>query len=85
MTRNKQNFLSKYPNFYFVKYIKGDIREIKNSVNFEFEFVINAATDGNIANHKSNPKESYDTIVKGTENLINYISNSKKMLGLYMS
>ncbi len=69
LSRNPEKFLTKYKtHFESVSFIKGDISSFE--FNKDLDFVIHAATDANIANHRSNPLESFSTIVDGTRNVL---------------
>ncbi|MEI0528422.1 NAD(P)-dependent oxidoreductase [Brachyspira intermedia] len=72
LTRSFSKFILKYPKFkyYNLDYIEGDVRTFELSKNTHYDFLIHAAND-NL--EEVNPKEMYNLVTEGSNNII-YLS-----------
>ena len=74
LSRNPEAFLVKYP-FYkneeSISFVKGDIQTFEFPSK-TFEFIIHAATDADAKLNEENPLLMLDTIIMGTNNILNF-------------
>ncbi len=87
LTRNIDAFLSKFShfsNYSFIKYIQGDVRDLKN-VSGEYTHLIHAATDASAYLNENNPKQMFDTIIHGTQQTLDFAVEKSIKRVLFLS
>ncbi|PCS23996.1 NAD-dependent epimerase/dehydratase family protein [Candidatus Enterovibrio escicola] len=89
LTRNKGKFSSSYPYLSTatcLHVIEGDIRELDiDLLDKSTDYIIHAATDTNASLNQNNPLLIADTIVQGTQNVLNLARNHSVTNILFLS
>jgi dTDP-glucose 4,6-dehydratase len=77
VTRNRQQFLERYPHFseaYFlsaIRWVEGDVRNLPSIRASKIDYVIHAATDTRATVQADDPYHTFSTILQGTEQVLN--------------
>ncbi len=88
LSRNPQEFLQKFPKFRMFKNVnwyQGDIRNVKLPKNKYTHLVHGAATNASDTYEGISGLNKFETIVDGTRNLLNNISDTEHIKLLYIS
>jgi nucleoside-diphosphate-sugar epimerase len=86
-TRNSQDFLLKLPhlkNKSFIDYIEGDICNL-NDLSGEYTHLIHAATEASADMNDNNPRQMFNTIVTGTQRVLDFAKDKSIERILFLS
>lgn len=86
LSRDSNSFLVKHPHIKTQDFIQWANVDIKHEFNLDFipDFVFHMATDVPV-NKANNTKESYDSIVSGTKNVLSFLSKKKHKVKLLLT
>ena len=86
LSRDPKKFISNHPQFIdsSIEYIEGDVKNFETPAQ-NIDYIIHAATDVNLNLITNEPLDIYDTIVKGTKNILELAQTKQTISVLFIS
>jgi nucleoside-diphosphate-sugar epimerase len=82
LTRSVEAFNAKEPHLVNCKefsFVAGDIVDFNDDISGDFDYMIHAATEASASLNETNPRKMFNTIVNGTQNMLDF--STKKSIG----